>query len=250
MILGYDFIMKNKYFIIIVILITAAAFGSCGKKGETNELFPADSVNFDKEASYALGTLYGEDIAYMLTSNEWIPHIDEVLKGMADVLKGKERQYTVDEAYEIFNSAVTAILDKQNEIMEEQNELLKQEENIFLAENAKKPGINITSSGLQYEIIREGTGPKPEATNLVQVHYEGTLTDGTVFDSSYSRGSPLEFYLDRVISGWTEGLQLMSVGSEYNLYIPSDLGYGPNGAGSIPPFSTLIFRVELLDIVN
>ena len=235
--------MKYKYLFIIVILITMVAFGSCGKKGETNELFPAGSENIDSEASYALGTLYGEDIVYMLTSNGWIPHVDEVLKGMADVIKGNERRVNVDEAYSLFDSAVSAIADKQNEPY-------RQEESLFLAENAKKPGINITSSGLQYEVIQEGTGPKPDATNIVRVNYEGKLTDGTVFDSSYDRGTALEFHLSQVITGWTEGLQLMSVGSEYILYIPSELGYGSNGAGSIPPFATLIFKVELLDIIN
>jgi FKBP-type peptidyl-prolyl cis-trans isomerase len=127
----------------------------------------------------------------------------------------------------------------------------KQAENDFLAENSKKPGINVTGSGLQYEVIREGNGPKPAATDTVRVHYEGTLTDGTVFDSSYSRGEPIEFPLDGVIPGWTEGLQLMGEGAKYRLVIPSDLGYGPQGAGGqIPPYATLIFEVELLNIVQ
>jgi FKBP-type peptidyl-prolyl cis-trans isomerase len=102
---------------------------------------------------------------------------------------------------------------------------------------------------LQYEVIREGSGAKPSATNTVQVHYEGRLVDGTVFDSSIERGTPIEFALNQVIAGWTEGLQLMNVGGKFKFYIPSELGYGSSGAGaSIPPNSTLIFEVELLDI--
>ena len=106
-----------------------------------------------------------------------------------------------------------------------------------------------TASGLQYEVLTEGTGPKPKATDTVTVHYKGTLTNGKVFDSSYDRGEPISFPLDRVIKGWTEGLQLMSVGSKYRLTIPSQLGYGAAGAGGvIPPNATLIFEVELLKI--
>ena len=106
-----------------------------------------------------------------------------------------------------------------------------------------------TASGLQYEVLTEGTGPKPKATDTVTVHYKGTLTNGKVFDSSYDRGEPISFPLDRVITGWTEGLQLMSVGSKYRLTIPSQLGYGAAGAGGvIPPNATLVFEVELLKI--
>lgn len=119
----------------------------------------------------------------------------------------------------------------------------------FLAANAKRPEVKTTPSGLQYEVIEATIGQKPKATDKVRVHYEGTLTDGTVFDSSYKRGEPITFGLNQVIKGWTEGLQLMSVGSKYKLYIPYELGYGAQGAGgSIPPYAALIFTVELLGI--
>lgn len=119
----------------------------------------------------------------------------------------------------------------------------------FLAENARKDGVKTTASGLQYKVIKEGTGPKPAATDRVTVNYEGTLIDGTVFDSSYKRGKPVTFPLNQVIKGWTEGLQLMSEGSKYKLFIPSDLAYGARGAGNrIGPDETLIFTVELLGI--
>ena len=119
----------------------------------------------------------------------------------------------------------------------------------FLAENAKRPEVKTTSSGLQYEVLEATLGQKPKATDTVRVHYEGTLIDGTVFDSSYKRGQSSSFGLNQVIKGWTEGLQLMSVGSKYKLYIPYQLGYGAAGAGAdIPPYAALIFTVELLGI--
>ena len=118
----------------------------------------------------------------------------------------------------------------------------------FLAENALKEGVKVTESGLQYEVLHMGKGPKPSATDRVKVHYHGTLIDGTVFDSSVERGEPIVFGLDQVIAGWTEGVQLMPVGSKFRFYIPQELGYGERAAGSIPPYSTLIFDVELLGI--
>ena len=125
---------------------------------------------------------------------------------------------------------------------------VKEEGEKFLAENALKEGIQVTESGLQYEVLKMGRGKKPAATDRVKVHYHGTLIDGTVFDSSVERGEPTSFGLNQVIAGWTEGLQLMPVGSKFRFYIPQELGYGAQAAGSIPPYSTLIFEVELLGI--
>ena len=125
----------------------------------------------------------------------------------------------------------------------------KEEGEKFLAENAKREGVNVTASGLQYEVLEATLGQKPKATDTVKVHYEGTLIDGTVFDSSYKRGESISFPLNGVIKGWTEGLQLMSVGSKYKFFIPYQLAYGESGAGaSIPPYAALIFTVELLGI--
>jgi FKBP-type peptidyl-prolyl cis-trans isomerase len=120
----------------------------------------------------------------------------------------------------------------------------------FLEENGKREDVITTASGLQYEVLVKGDGAFPADTSEVEVHYEGTLTDGTVFDSSYERGEPISFPLNRVIAGWTEGVQLMPVGSTYRFYIPSDLGYGERGTGPIPPHSVLIFKIELLGILG
>ena len=118
----------------------------------------------------------------------------------------------------------------------------------FMAANAKKAGVKTTASGLQYEVLTEGTGAKPRAIDTVVVNYAGNLLNGTEFDNSYKRGQPIEFPLNGVIRGWTEGLQLMPIGSKYKFYIPQELGYGPNGSGAIPGGSTLVFEVELLNI--
>lgn len=127
----------------------------------------------------------------------------------------------------------------------------KSEGAAFLAENAKHADVHTTASGLQYSILREGDGPKPNANSTVEVHYHGTFINNKAFDSSYQRGEPLSFNLQGVIAGWTEGLQLMSVGSHYKFYIPYHLAYGENGAGGIiPPYATLIFEVELLQILG
>lgn len=143
--------------------------------------------------------------------------------------------------YEEFKQGVDFVLNKSLKA--------KEEGEAFLAENAKRPGVKVTPSGLQYEVLDATLGQKPKATDTVRVHYEGTLIDGTVFDSSYKRGESISFALNQVIAGWTEGLQLMSVGSKYKLFIPYHLGYGEHGAGaSIPPYAALIFTVELLGI--
>lgn len=143
--------------------------------------------------------------------------------------------------YEEFKAGIDLVLNMSAKAKEEGEK--------FLAENAKREGVKVTSSGLQYEVMEATLGQKPKATDTVKVHYEGTLIDGTVFDSSYKRGESISFPLNGVIKGWTEGLQLMSVGSKYKFFIPYQLAYGERGAGaSIPPYAALIFTVELLGI--
>ena len=143
--------------------------------------------------------------------------------------------------YEEFKAGIDLVLNMSAKAKEEGEK--------FLAENAKREGVKVTASGLQYEVLEATIGQKPKATDTVRVHYEGTLIDGTVFDSSYKRGESIAFPLNGVIKGWTEGLQLMSVGSKYKFFIPYQLAYGEHGAGaSIPPYAALIFTVELLGI--
>jgi FKBP-type peptidyl-prolyl cis-trans isomerase len=192
---------------------------------------PAE-VNFDKDASYALGMDFGSNIKESLEMNGIYPNLDELMKGFKDSLTGNTR-FDGDAALDKIETAFY--------------EIAQQRENTFLAENSRKPGVKITPSGLQYEIIKQTEGPKPSVNDTVIVHYEGRLIDGSVFDSSYD-GEPAEFPVGVVIPGWTEGLQLMSIGSIFIFYIPSELGYGQRGWGPIPPYAALIFTVELLDI--
>ncbi len=133
-------------------------------------------------------------------------------------------------------------------VPDEKLQKMKAEGLAFLKDNQKKPGVQVTPSGLQYEVLTQGEGPNPESSDTVEVHYSGTLIDGEEFDSSYKRGETLSFPLNRVIKGWTEGLQLMNTGSKYRLTIPYDLAYGERGKGGIPPYATLVFEVELIAI--
>jgi FKBP-type peptidyl-prolyl cis-trans isomerase len=201
---------------------------------------PDDGTGYalDKDASYALGM----DVASSFKQNSVRPDYDAFTQGFKDILQDRKARFTEDEARGKLQEAFLAIMEKQNES-------LRQAEIDFLAENSKKAGITVTASGLQYEVVTEGTGAKPGPDDMVQVNYEGTLTNGTVFDSSFARGEPVEFPLSGVIPGWTEGLQLMGEGARYRFVIPSDLAYGPQGNSSIPPYSPLIFEVELIAII-
>ena len=194
--------------------------------------------------SYGVGRQMGEQLA----SNPFDGvDADAVAQGVLDALNGKESQVPRAELEEAFRIVGTRMQEKQ----EQQTKAQAKVGELFLAENAKKDGITVTASGLQYEIITAGTGEKPTAASRVKTHYHGTLIDGTVFDSSVERGTPIDFPVNGVIAGWTEALQLMPVGSKWRLYIPHNLAYGERGAGaSIAPFSALIFDVELLDIVG
>jgi FKBP-type peptidyl-prolyl cis-trans isomerase FklB len=167
---------------------------------------------------------------------------DAMSSAFNDVFSGKEERITEEDANLLIQEYFLALSEKKSQEA-------TAEGSSFLVENAKKEGVITTSSGLQYEIITNGTGATPNETDQVTVHYHGTLIDGTVFDSSVDRGQPATFPVNGVIPGWVEALQLMNVGSKYKLYIPSDLAYGERGAGgSIGPNATLIFEVELLSI--
>lgn len=195
------------------------------------------------QASYGIGRQIGDQVA----SNPFEGlDADAVAQGVIDALKGNEMAVEVED----LRSAFGVI----NERMQAEHEAKAKEASAagltFLEENAKKDGVTVTESGLQYEVLTEGKGEKPTADSTVRTHYHGTLIDGSVFDSSYDRGQPAEFPVGGVIKGWTEALQLMSVGSKWRLAIPYELAYGEQGAGgAIGPFQTLVFDVELLEIL-
>ena len=198
--------------------------------------------------SYALGHNIGHQLLDM--GLEATLNVDDFASAIRDLFTGKESQLTPAEANAILERFFTEMEQLQQEKASEMGKAAKAEGEAFLAENAKRDGVFSTRTGLQYEILTEGNGPRPTADDTVRCHYEGTLIDGTVFDSSYRRNQPAEFGLRQVIAGWTEGVQMMKVGSKYKFYIPYQLGYGERGAGnSIPPYAALIFTVELLAIV-
>jgi len=197
--------------------------------------------------SYALGLGIGQQLKQM--GLHGVLDVEDFKQSIVDVLEGNELKVKNSEAQQIVNAFFAEQEQKMRAAQEEAGRVALQEGKAFLEANAKKPGVKTTASGLQYEVLREGTGKKPKATDKVLCHYEGTLIDGTVFDSSYKRNEPATFGLNQVITGWTEGLQLMSEGAKYRFYIPYMLGYGEGGAGGmIPPFATLIFDVELLEV--
>lgn len=189
--------------------------------------------------SYAIGLSMGQNLLGSgVTSLEYA----DLAAGIKDVLEKNQPQISYQEAQQVLGKFFSEL---EAKIAGE----AKAAGEAFLAENAKREGVKVTDSGLQYEVLEATIGQKPKATDKVRVHYEGTLIDGTVFDSSYKRGESITFGLNQVIKGWTEGLQLMSIGSKYKLYLPYQLAYGERGAGAnIPPYAALIFTVELLGI--
>lgn len=198
--------------------------------------------------SYALGLNIGQQLKQMGLKD--VLDIPSFAQSITDILQGNPLQVSASEAQQLLNTFFTELEAKQNAAAAEAGKAARQEGEKFLAENAKKPGIHVTSSGLQYEVLTEGTGKQPKATDTVRCHYEGTLLDGTVFDSSYRRDEPCDFGLNQVIRGWTEGVQLMKEGAKFRFFIPYNLAYGERGAGAdIPPYAALIFVVELIKVL-
>ena len=225
-------------------LIFCMVFLLACNKGEK-----AAAQTLDKDTSYAFGMLMASQLGSQIGPNMRFDY-DAFTEGFKAFLEAKETRLTTDQAMEKINAAFMKFEEQNNEQMWVEGQKNREEGEAYLAENGRRSGVTTTSSGLQYEVITEGNGERPRLADTVRVHYEGTLLDGTVFDSSYERGSPIEFPLNGVIPGWSEGVQLMSTGSVYRLFIPSDLAYGPGGTGPIPPSSTLIFKVELISIIK
>ena len=198
--------------------------------------------------SYALGLGIGQQLAQMGAGSDL--NVDDFAQSIKDVLASSELKVSHREAQQLVQEYFAKKEEKMNAERAEKGKAAKAEGEKYLAENGKKDGVVTLPSGLQYKVLQEGNGKKPKATDKVKCHYEGFLIDGTVFDSSVQRGEPAVFGLQQVIAGWTEGLQLMQEGAKYRFFIPYRLAYGEGGAGAmIPPFATLIFDVELIEVV-
>lgn len=199
-----------------------------------------------KDVSYALGLGIGHQLAQMDAKDL---SVEDFAAAIEDVLQGKELRMSNRDAQRIVEDFFKK---KENERQAEQaakGKVAREAGEKYLEQNAMQEGVITLPSGLQYKVLREGNGRKPKATDEVVCHYEGFLVDGTVFDSSFQRGEPASFPLNQVITGWTEGLQLMQEGAKYRFFIPWRLGYGEGGAGTlIPPYSALIFDVELIEV--
>ena len=196
--------------------------------------------------SYALGLGIGRQLSQMGAADL---NIDDFAQAVKDMIDGKEPQVATAEAQQIVEDFFRKQEERQRAEAAEKYKGAKREGEKYISENAKKEGVVTLPSGLQYQVLKEGNGKSPKATDKVVCHYEGMLIDGTMFDSSVQRGEPATFPLNGVIAGWTEGLQLMKEGAKYRFFIPYQLGYGERGAGaSIPPFATLVFDVELIEV--
>ena len=241
--------MKRTVSVVAMLALSLLA-AVAGQEAKTTEGAAPDAVEEElatpqARLSYAIGMQVGQSLKGVNADIDFAVFT----RGVQDVLKGQEPLLTPEEVAQIMDEFREKAMAEMARKRAEQGEKNKEEGEAFLAANGAKENVVTTASGLQYTVLKEGGGATPRADDTVTVHYRGTLLDGTEFDSSYSRGEPATFPLNRVIPGWTEGLQLMKVGSKYRLFVPSDLAYGENGAGQlIGPDAVLIFEVELLKI--
>ena len=227
-----------------MLLMTGCSTNNGSQETAAQSVAITEQSTSEEKVGYSLGYMMAEGNKEAIKDL----NLDTFEKGFRDGYEGSDSALTQEQMQQV-------LMDYQKE---QEEQFAKDMENkatenkaageAFLAENAKKEGVKQTDSGLQYKVLTAGTGASPKATDVVEVNYEGKLIDGTVFDSSYERGEPIEFPLNQVIAGWTEGLQLMKEGGKYEFYIPADIAYGEAGNAGIEPNSTLIFTVELLDI--
>ena len=233
-------------FIIAAVSTSFAQKGKTGKDKDKKDKNSSSSNTSGDKLSQALGIAIAQNLQQSGFNLAEIKPLD-FAKGLESVIQNKPIM-SADSAQQIVNEKFTAIQAVKKAEEDKTASGKTQAGKDFLAANGKRANVKTTASGLQYEVIKEGTGVKPTLSDKVKVHYHGTLIDGKVFDSSVDRGQPISFPLNGVIQGWQEGVALMTVGSKYKLFIPENLGYGSRAAGSIPPFSALIFEVELLGI--
>jgi len=239
--------MNNKQIItLIVVAVAAMAVGYFIGTGTSSGVKPESQITM-KNQTDSLNYFLGLNWGYSVGEAPWEIDADLLASGLLQVLKDTS-SFDPMSAQNVFRELSMELSNVEAKQAEEDSFQTLEEGVAFLEENGRKENVMTTESGLQYEVVSLGDGPMPTEASTVSVHYEGTLIDGTVFDSSYDSGEPVSFPLNGVIPGWTEGLQLMPVGSTYKFYIPSNLAYGSRATGPIPANSTLIFKVELLEV--
>lgn len=236
--------MINKHLIIAGLVASSVLLTACKEEAKKQD----DSTKIattEQKVSY----LIGQNMAKSLQQNEIVLETDSFLLAVNDVKNGTPTRISEEDGQKVMQEMQQKVMAKKEETQKKLSETNIAEGKKFLEENKTKPGVQVTASGLQYKVITEGNGVKPKATDTVSVHYVGKLVDGKEFDSSRKHGDqPVSFEVGGVIPGWTEALQLMPQGSKWELYIPSELAYGPAGTGPIPASATLIFEVELLEV--
>ena len=224
-------------------MVLSLSFTGCGKQSADTTAKPADNAaaSVDQKVSYGIGFQMGSSLpkGVGLTVDQ-----AALTAGIADAIAGAKSKYSDTD----LQAAFAVVQQKMQATGAALAEKQLAAGNDYLAKNKTKPGVTVTATGLQYEVLKKGSGPKPQPTNTVKVHYHGTLIDGTVFDSSVERGEPIEFPVTQVIPGWVEAMQMMSVGDKWKLTIPPAIAYGVHGKGKIPGNAVLIFEVELLGI--
>ena len=236
----------SKSYRLLAAFAAISLIAACAKSGDSAK--PADASGLTTDAQ-KFGYSIGVDLGKSLQPVKQYVDVAALKQGLDDVSAGGTPKLDDAAREEIKNSVAKKMQEEQLAQRAEQAKKFKEEGDKFLAENGKKAGVTTTKSGLQYEVLTEGKGEHPTDKDRVTVHYKGTLLNGETFDSSYDRGQPVTFPLGNVIPGWTEGVQLMTVGAKYKFYIPSNLAYGERGAGvKIGPNSTLVFEVELIGI--
>lgn len=238
------FLLMILFLAMTVVTDTALAQKKKEKDGKDNSKGGVTMTTARDSVSYIIG----QDIGGNFKKNQIDVNVDVLLQGIVNALAGNDSLISEERKMAIMSKFQQEIQTKQQANMAKEAETNKMAGKAFLEANLKKDGVKQTPSGLQYKALKEGTGAQPTAQSKVTVHYEGKLIDGKIFDSSYERGQTATFPLNGVIKGWTEGLQLMKEGSIYELYIPSELGYGDRGNQAIPGGSTLIFKVELIKV--
>lgn len=248
--------VKTKFLMLLLAALLGLPVTAFGAKGDAGQEAKEPQAAAKSDAKLEtdedkFSYIIGADVGTNLREQELKINFDFFLKGLQDAVEGKELALSQEEMRAIFNAFREKMMAEMQKVRAEQAEKNLSEGKTFLAENAKKPGVKTLPSGLQYLVVKSGAGEQPTAADTVRTHYRGTFIDGTEFDSSYERNEPAEFPVTGVIKGWTEALQLMHVGDKWKLFIPADLAYGPQGRGAqMPPNATLIFDIELLDVVK